>query len=134
MSFYNTISLCGEDLKKAHADTTKQEEIIEIVFKRHQEAKFSPSDIWVLLTQQLQKNVLLTSVRRSITDLTESKILVKLPEQKMGIYKKPEHLWQYNSGQIVKREELTTEPIHEITKKLSISLKEPLRQADLFGD
>lgn len=131
--YYNTSNLTGDDLKKAHSQTAKQEEIIEILFKAQLEGKFSPSDIWKVFTQELQKSVLLTSVRRSITDLTESGKLVKLPEQKMGIYKRPEYLWQYNTGQQVKEEELPGEPIEIISKKMSaINLKNPLEQIKLF--
>lgn len=114
--FFNTISLYGEDLAKAKSDTAKQEEIIELMFKANKEAKFSPSDIWKVFTQDFQKNAPITSIRRSITNLTDEGKLVKLPEQKMGIYGKSEYLWQYNSGQQVKEEPLSGEPLDQIVK------------------
>jgi hypothetical protein len=95
--FYNTIDLTGADLEKAKADTLKQEELIQAIYKRNASKAISPSQILEVVNTHYSLNWPLTSIRRAITDLTNEDALIKLPGMIEGIYGKPEHLWKFNS-------------------------------------
>lgn len=92
--FYNTIYFRSEDLTKAWEDTKRQENLILFIFKQNPYKKFSPSDIWNFFITNTNHNWPLTSIRRSITDLTSDGVLTKLDETKKGLYGKPEFYWQ----------------------------------------
>jgi len=44
----------------------------------------------------MSADALLTSVRRSITNLTKSGRLTKTKEKKTSIYGRPEYVWEFN--------------------------------------
>ena len=69
MSYYKTTNISGEELKQAVARAKSQTEAIRLIFLNTRKP-FSPSQILGLL-QKAGHNILLTSVRRSISDLTE---------------------------------------------------------------
>lgn len=85
--FYNTIDLEGSELTQAIEDCKKQEEIVLSLFKKHE--KLSPSDVWKMGFTDTP----ITSIRRSITNLTKQGRLFKTDEYKDGVYGKREHLW-----------------------------------------
>ena len=95
--FYNTISLEGPELEKAKADTLKQEQLIQAIYKKNPAKALSPSQILEVTNNYYGLNWPLTSIRRAITNLTEETALIKLPSMIDGIYGKPEHLWRFNS-------------------------------------
>ncbi|HEY5392100.1 MAG TPA: hypothetical protein VIJ57_08290 [Hanamia sp.] len=94
--FYNTIDLTGHDLEKAKAYILKQEELISAIYKRNAGKAISPSQILDIIRLHYGFNWPLTSVRRSITNLTDKAALIKLEKMTEGIYGKPEHLWKFN--------------------------------------
>lgn len=98
-SFYNTIRLDGEDLKKANARAATQEQFVRALFLANPEKKFSPSEVMKIASGKYQKNCPITSWRRTLTNLTYEdfgKFLVKTEEQREGIYGKPESKWALN--------------------------------------
>ena len=95
--FYNTIDLTGHELEKAKADTLKQEELIEAIYKRNAGKAISPSQILDVVNKHYGLNWPLTSCRRAITNLTKETVLIKLKSMVDGIYGKPEHTWRFNS-------------------------------------
>jgi hypothetical protein len=102
--FYNTIDLTGQELEKAKAQTLKQEELIATIYKKNCHKEISPSQILEIVNKHYGLNWLLTSCRRSLTDLTNSGILIKLPKTVQGIYGKKEHVWKFRST--VKQQQL----------------------------
>ena len=93
MNYYNTTHLSDEDLLKEIANAKGQDEKILIYFKNHQANYFTPSEI---LEKVFENSVPITSVRRSITNLTDGKRLVKTFKQKKGLYGKLNYCWKYN--------------------------------------
>lgn len=66
-SYFNTVPLEGDMLGEAENKTKLQDEIILEFFKAN-EGEFSPCQVWSILQQN--HNFLLTSVRRSISNMT----------------------------------------------------------------
>lgn len=52
----------------------------------------SPSQIFKLLSKYL-----ITSIRRAITDLTTLGYLVKTEQKRVGMWGRPEYIWQLNN-------------------------------------
>lgn len=88
--FYNTTNETGETLKEYRSKAKTQDELILEFYKRG--GFWSPS--------QVQENVLpnapLTSVRRSISNLTADGYLLKTIVKVKGIYDRPEYCWRIN--------------------------------------
>jgi hypothetical protein len=70
----------------------KQQEVILQIFRDAPDS-LSPSDVWTR-TQWGGNRWPLTSIRRAITELTDTGRLVREATQKPGLYGKPEHLWR----------------------------------------
>ena len=70
-AFYNTSKLRGEVLTEAEVTAKEQTERIYLIFKRYR--MLSPSQAWEHYKRMYpkDKNILLTSVRRSITNMTQ---------------------------------------------------------------
>ena len=90
--FYNTISLTGDDLKKAVTTARSQQDAIMIIFENSRKP-FTPSAIHGMTTRAGHKWVL-TSIRRAMSDLTTDGKLRMLPNMKIGPYGAPEHFWE----------------------------------------
>ena len=89
MPFYETIDQVGSALTESNKKTRKQEDLIYSLFvKRNQ--PLSPS----MVLSQSGLNCPITSIRRAITDLTNSGRIVKTDRQVKGMYGKAEHLWE----------------------------------------
>ena len=89
MAFYETIEQTGSALKESNKKTRKQEELIfDLFVKRNQ--PLSPS----MVLNECGLNCPITSIRRAITDLTNSGHIVKTDRQVKGMYGKAEHLWE----------------------------------------
>lgn len=93
-TFFNTINLSGPDLKKAVMDAEKQEEAVWLIYL-HSGQKLSASDI-TRLTEKAGRKWPLHSNRRAITNLKTLGKLIKLSEQKEGLYGKKEYLYMIN--------------------------------------
>lgn len=90
--FYNTINLHGRELTQAqkHALSQEQKILRYFIAQCKQEPCRSPSEIRSLC---FDDRVPLTSVRRGMTNLTQSGDLLKCERMIKGQYGKPEHLW-----------------------------------------
>tara|TARA_R110002020_G_scaffold120869_1_gene275204 strand:- start:744 stop:1040 length:297 start_codon:yes stop_codon:yes gene_type:complete len=93
--YYNTTNETGKDLKESHKKTKSQQERILEIFKTSKSA--SPSQVMLALPV----GTLITSVRRSITDLTKQGHLEKTPEKRKGLYGKPEYIWKLHALQFM---------------------------------
>jgi len=90
MSYYNTVPIQGDLLAQAHRIAGQQDQAVLAIF---QDGKpHTPSDVWQRLVNG-GRNLLLTSVRRSVTTLEHAGALVKLDEVRMGPHGRPERLW-----------------------------------------
>ena len=89
--YYNTNHLSGDELKQAVTNADAQDCAILLIFQNTGKA-YSPSQI-MGMCHRAGKNWPLTSIRRSITNLTKSNNLVKTGVQVIGIYGKPEYKW-----------------------------------------
>jgi hypothetical protein len=88
--YYNTTNLNGSDLKKSTGRAESQTEKILRFFLANPWAYFTPLDI------HRATGILLTSVRRSISDLTKSDDLVKTEKQCMEMYGAINYKWTLN--------------------------------------
>jgi tRNA(Leu) C34 or U34 (ribose-2'-O)-methylase TrmL len=91
--FYNTISLSEEELVKEEVNAISQEEKIYSLFKIYQRG--TPSAIMKLYEERWPA-IPITSVRRSLTNLTKENRLVMTDTMLTGLYNKPEHVWRIN--------------------------------------
>jgi hypothetical protein len=92
-SYYNTTHLSGPILSAAQRRAKSQEEQILGYFKEYPKRQFTPSEIHKRLFDPILTP--LTSVRRSITDLTAAGHLIKTDIKITGPYGMPEHTWYY---------------------------------------
>jgi len=93
MSYYNTTNLTGTELDDSHEKAQRQEYVVLGIFQRHKE--LTASDAWSYYTAR--KRAPLTSIRRSITNLTTDGHLKKTDRQKIGMYGKPEYIYELNA-------------------------------------
>ena len=89
MSFYNTIHETGNTLKESHRKVRSQEGKILNYFLMYGKP-LSPS----MISQKMNLNCPLTSIRRAFTNLTIDNKLIKTDEYTIGDYGKREHLWR----------------------------------------
>jgi predicted transcriptional regulator len=90
MAYYNTTRETGDQLKVSWKKTENQDDQIMEYFRVHGEA--TPSEVWVNLMKT--NDTPITSVRRSITNLTSSNLLIKTDKKRDGIYGRPEYVWR----------------------------------------
>jgi hypothetical protein len=95
MTFYNTTNQSGEELKSSWIETAKQDEIVLLLFARNQDMTFTPFDIQNILKNDYDKDYPITSVRRSISNLTEIEALEKTSTKRKGKYGKSNYCWKY---------------------------------------
>jgi hypothetical protein len=95
--FHNTISLDGEQLQRANARALSQQDLVKEIFLANPDKMFSPSQIHEIFSKKYDLNPPITSIRRSLTNLTNGKkndgILVKTNEMIAGQFGLPEHKW-----------------------------------------
>ena len=90
--FFNTIALEGAELKKAKEQTGLQDRRVLGLFEFYG-VKFTPFKIHELYENHYGLTPV-TSIRRSITSLTDAGKLVKTKEFKMERYGKRNHYWE----------------------------------------
>jgi predicted HTH transcriptional regulator len=86
-SHYNTTKESGKQLEIFEQTAKNQESQILELMKLYK--KLSPSDI-----EEKTDNLILTSIRRALTNLTKDGKLIKTSEKKKGIYGRDEYLWE----------------------------------------
>lgn len=89
MAFYQTIDQVGSALKESNKKAKRQEDLIYSLFVQSNQP-LSPS----MVLSQSGMNCPITSIRRAMTDLTNSGRIVKTDRQIKGMYGKAEHLWE----------------------------------------
>ena len=89
--FYNTTGESGEQLEMFKGKAKTQDQIVLRFFKSNPKINYSPSQVWRLV---FQEKTPLTSVRRSMTNLTGEGLLCQADEKRQGIYGRPEKTWR----------------------------------------
>ena len=88
--FHNTTNLSGVELYTAQGKAKTQSDVIIGMFRRPKWSRLSPKDIKNLTDDRF----IITSIRRSLTNLTKAGLLVKTEDKVMGMYGSPEHVWR----------------------------------------
>jgi hypothetical protein len=103
-TFHDSVPLPEEQLGKARETAVKQKGIILDFFRQRFSMNFTPAEVHSFLTGEAVQEgrrelILLTSVRRSISDLTREGRLTKCQwdESKPGRYGKLNRTWKYNA-------------------------------------
>jgi len=91
--FYNTTNLNGADLKKSTGRAESQTEKILRFFLAHPDRAFTPAEVY-----RAMDGFLLTSVRRSMSDLTKSDDLIKTDSQALGNFGSANYKWMLNEA------------------------------------
>ncbi len=100
MSYYNTTKESSGVLKEYHSKAGTQDDMILNYFHEHVIA--SPSEVWVWFSSKNVGNVPITSIRRSITNLTKEGKLYKTKKKRKGYYGRDEYIWTIPSYNFIK--------------------------------
>ncbi|MCE5225248.1 MAG: hypothetical protein LLG05_05245 [Porphyromonadaceae bacterium] len=98
LTFHDSVPLKEEDLPEARETALKQKELVLDFFRQRFSMNFTPVEVYeALMDGEL---MLLTSVRRCITDLTKEGKLIKCDwsESRAGAYGKLNRCWKYNNS------------------------------------
>jgi hypothetical protein len=90
--FHNTTREVGDELARAIAQAEKQDDAILAIYRRAREP-LSPSQVWSLC-KSAGKKWPLTSIRRSITNLTNREQLTQTVHKRVGHYGRYEFCWE----------------------------------------
>ena len=96
--YYNTTQQKGEVLKKFHEDERSQTQIVKEYFGSHPCEVLGASEVWdrLISNRQIAPLTPLTSIRRAITDLSKTGIVIKSESTKRGAFNRPEHCYFLN--------------------------------------
>jgi len=95
--FHNTIDLPESELKVRQLKAGSQNQIIYAYFYSHPYLAYTPVEVWKFLINRglISSRTPVTSIRRSMTDLTaEFKLLKKTKEKKPGEYGIDNFMWK----------------------------------------
>ena len=97
--FHDTVPLPDKEIPKARRMAKKQKAKILMYFRANSDKNFTPAEMYALIKTLSNKEILLTSVRRSITNLTKEGRLIKCQysESREGRYGKLNRTWRYNT-------------------------------------
>ena len=94
MTYYNTTRQEGKQLEVSWDKTKSQDDKVMEYFRAH--GKATPSEVWIHFNEN-ENNVPITSIRRSITNLTSYNMLSKTEKKREGVYGRPEYVWTKRS-------------------------------------
>jgi hypothetical protein len=97
MTYFNTTNEKGSALRENRQKAETQNEKILAYFKKRPGEHLSPTDLWMNL---FNKSCPITSVRRSISDLTADCLLEKTDRTKIGTYGRKEYCWKLKTGEL----------------------------------
>lgn len=94
--YYNTNHEAGDTLLESRGRVSRQEDLVLTVFWLHPERNFAPHEIQEILADPriAGRHYPLTSIRRAITNLTETGRLVKTEKMRWGTFGKKVHTWK----------------------------------------
>ena len=99
LTFHDTVPLDEKDLPKARETAKRQEEKILDFFRANSNKNFTPIEVYEEFLEYESPVILLTSIRRSITNLTKKGKLIKCAwsESRDGGFGKLNRVWKYNT-------------------------------------
>jgi hypothetical protein len=86
--YYNTTNVSGDLLLEFEDKAQTQEQAILNEFKKHPE--YSPADLFYLFIGKYP----ITSIRRSLTNLTNEGKLIKTGFKRKGLFGRMEYVWK----------------------------------------
>lgn len=94
--FHNTTGLSGAALETAREAAQKQDEVVMVIFRRFPIGYLTPSDVhaYALRNHLLDRKTPITSVRRSMCNLTEAGKLIKTTTFRRSPLGRREHCWK----------------------------------------
>ena len=95
MTYYNTTHEQSKPLEVSWAKAAKQDVLILLVFARNKKSIFTPFEILKILFSEFDRNLPITSIRRSINTLTNIGALEKTNIRRKGAYGKSNYCWKY---------------------------------------
>ena len=96
-AYYPTTPLTAAQMAEAIAAAEQQDAAVVAIFRRHAGQMLTPSRVWEI-GRAHGSRWLLTSVRRSITTLTDDGVLAKTNVTVMGPHGRPECCWSLHLG------------------------------------
>lgn len=109
MTFYNTTNESGDVLAQFKRKARSQDIRVLDFFLANPKSLVTPCDVWASL---LRADVL-TSIRRSVTNLTVEGLLIKTDLRAEGVYGRPCHLWKLNPEVMKQKEQQMDLPLGE---------------------
>ncbi len=88
--YFDTTSASAEDLREYNIKASSQTAIVYDYFKWNAGILISPSKVW---ESRFAENTPITSIRRSITVLTNYGLLTKTTVKTKGLFGRPENCW-----------------------------------------
>jgi hypothetical protein len=110
--FHNSIPIEEENLPEARERASYQKDIVLDFFKWHPNNNYTPYEVFDQLSEAM---MLLTSIRRSITDLTKEGRLIKgdYSESRKGRYSALNRVWRYNKEYVAPISPMTKEKLRD---------------------
>ena len=101
MTYFNTTHQTGEDLGEYRSKARNQDDAGLFLFDDFPDEMLSASQVHkrLILRKSIKESTPLTSIRRSMTNLTDINVLVKTDEQRKGPYGRPEYKYCLPTGQ-----------------------------------
>ena len=95
--YYNTTNESGNQLQAFTDKAGAQDKLVLALFKQH--GTLSPSKVYEFLikAKQITPATPITSIRRSITNLTRDGYLLKTEDKVKGTYGRSEKVWKLNT-------------------------------------
>jgi hypothetical protein len=95
--FHDTVPIEEERLPEARKKAARQKEAVLDYFRQRYSMSFTPIEVCEWMYNTIDEKILLTSVRRAITDLTKEGKLTKCDysERREGGYGHPNRTWRY---------------------------------------
>lgn len=91
ISFFNTIDLAGKELSEAENQACKQDDRVLQILKSGD--KMTPFEVSEAYNSKYSEAPV-TSIRRSMTVLTDRGLLIMCDEMKVERFGKPNHYWK----------------------------------------
>lgn len=94
-TFFNTIKLSGAKLIEAQKKAKLQDERIYLIFVQNKKVGMTPAEVWNIYIKLYNRNKPpITSIRRSITNLTNEGNLVNTTLKREGMYGADNFIWK----------------------------------------
>lgn len=99
MSYFNTTAQAGELLRQ-HKACAKGQDLLVLSAFLSAGSPLGPSEVHQALarTGAISSHVPITSIRRSVTTLTQRGLLEKTAAMRDGLYGREEHCWRFRQG------------------------------------